>query len=164
MITSKKKNRKERHDVPLHANAPMEKIVVYSRSGNSKRIAKKIARKTGFPLITLEDDMNWKGFFGYMKAGYYSIKKKTVETHLSEPLSSDDDIILVCPLWAGGIATAAYSLLQFLERKHVHLVVCSISSPLKDRQDYKAVTDIATNRKNEDEIIDGTFNSIKNRQ
>jgi flavodoxin len=88
-------------------------IVYFTRTGNSKRIAKKIQLKNDGELIELKDYMKWTGIFGFLKGGSYSIKWKQVETYL-EPevdLSKYESLIIVAPMWAGNVAPAVYSLL-----------------------------------------------------
>ncbi|MBC7960795.1 MAG: flavodoxin family protein, partial [Vallitaleaceae bacterium] len=44
----------------------MIKVVYFSRTGNSKRVAEKIAQKIGSHVSVLTDDKNWKGLLGYI--------------------------------------------------------------------------------------------------
>ena len=47
-------------------------IVYFTRTGNCERIAKKLAEASGYPALRMIDDVNWSGFFGFMKAGFYA--------------------------------------------------------------------------------------------
>ncbi|MFO7611673.1 MAG: hypothetical protein R6W99_04185 [Clostridia bacterium] len=89
-------------------------VFYYSRTGNSRRIAGKIAGKLMCPLTEIIDARKWKGFFGYMAGGYYSMMGKT--TSISYKPDADmvkiDTAILVVPLWAGNIAPAGLTMLQ----------------------------------------------------
>lgn len=88
-------------------------VVYFSRTGNGERIGKKLSDLTQYELYRIKDDMKWKGIFGYLKGGSYSMKWRKVNTFI-EPdveLEAIDQIILVTPMWAGNIAPAVYSYL-----------------------------------------------------
>lgn len=89
-------------------------ILYFSRTGNSKRIAEKISRELGWKTARLTDDISWSGVFGYIKGGSYSLRRKPTNVTIegNPDLSTYANIILVVPLWAGGIAPAGYSLLD----------------------------------------------------
>ena len=131
-------------------------VVYFSRSGNSKRVAEQISTKLGFELIALEDQMNWNGFLGYMKAGYYTIKNKPVPMTLSSQPSDTSNLIVVSPLWAGGPAQVVR---QFLDEKPldtISLVLtsnASVANDLPNREKYAYVGDIVKKMKNEEMII-----------
>jgi hypothetical protein len=129
-------------------------VVYFTRTGNSKRVAEKISSKLGTDLIEIKDHMRWNGFIGYMRAGFYSTMDKKVQITLSEPLKDYDELIVVSPLWAGGLASATRSFLTTLPREKVHLVVTSIGSVIKDRTGYKSVTDIIERSQSEDAVIE----------
>ena len=129
-------------------------VVYFTRSGNSKRVAEKISSKLRTDLVEIKDHMRWNGFIGYMKAGFYSTMDKKVQITLSEPLKDYDELIVVSPLWAGGLASATRSFLSTLPRGKVHLVVTSIGSMIKDRSGYKSVTDIIERSQSEDAVIE----------
>ena len=44
-------------------------VAYFSRTGNSGRIAQKIAQKLSTDAIEVTDNMNWKGPIGYIRAG-----------------------------------------------------------------------------------------------
>jgi len=129
-------------------------VVYFTRTGNSKRVAEKISSKLGTDLIEIKDHMRWNGFIGYMRAGFYSTMDKKVQITLSKPLKDYDELIVVSPLWAGGLASATRSFLSTLPRGKVHLVVTSIGSMIKDRSGYKSVTDIIERSQSEDDVIE----------
>lgn len=90
-----------------------KKVFYFSRSGNSKRIAEKITAKLNCGMTEITDDVSWKGIFGYMRGGYYSITGKTTRIELTPAtdVKEQDAVILVVPLWAGNVAPAGYSFL-----------------------------------------------------
>jgi len=106
--------------------------------------------------------MNWKGIFGFIKAGYYSSTNKKVDIKILGNLDAVNEYIVVAPLWAGGLAPAIRTLLKTLPIEKVHLVVTSFGNHVKNRLGYKSVTDITKNKRNEDQVIDSLVNSLVN--
>jgi hypothetical protein len=138
------------------------KVVYFTRTNYSKKVAEKIANKLSCEAIQITDNKNWKGFLGFMKAGFYSSINKPVEIEILGNLKPADETIVVAPLWAGGLAPAARAFLKTIPLDKVHLVVTSDSSHLKNRSGYRSVSDIAKNNKDEDQVIDALVRSLKN--
>lgn len=129
------------------------KVVYFTRTGNSKRVAEKIASKLSCEALQITDNMNWKGGFGYLKGGYYASLNRDVDINIPENLDSADELIVVTPIWAGGIAPDIKAFLKNTTLSKVHLVVTSLGSILKDRAGFKSVCDIVKNKNDEDVII-----------
>lgn len=129
------------------------KVVYFTRTGNSKRVAEKIASKLSCEALQITDNMNWKGGFGYLKGGYYASLNRDVDINIPENLDSADELIVVTPIWAGGIAPDIKAFLKNTTLNKVHLVVTSLGSILKDRAGFKSVCDIVKNKNDEDVII-----------
>jgi flavodoxin len=51
-------------------------VVFFTRTGQSKRVAIKIAQGLNASLIEIDDHKNWKGLIGYIRAGFYSTVDK----------------------------------------------------------------------------------------
>ncbi len=130
------------------------KVVYFTRTGTSRRVAEKLANKLSCDTVEITDNMNWNGFFGFMKGGYYSSLNKPVDIKLSEKLQVGDEVILVTPLWAGGLAPAAREFLKTSSMEKLHLVVTSNGSKLKEPSSYKSVSNVVRNDNNEDQVID----------
>ena len=110
------------------------KVVFFTRTGTSKRVAAKISDRLSCEAVQISDNMNWKGILGFIKAGFYSSTNRNVNINIPEKLfDAVDDYIVVAPLWAGGIAPAIRALLSTIPKEKVHLVVTSDGSHLKDR-------------------------------
>ena len=149
------------------------KVLYFSRSGSSKRIAGKVAKKLGCETIEITDDVSWKGIFGFMKGGYYSLSKKITNITLEDDYSptKTDNIVLVVPLWAGGIAPAGYSFLQKQRQniKNLYLVVSSDGSePDKTFLKLEAMVGpiknkygIVKSKKNEDDVVNSICAAIE---
>lgn len=128
-------------------------VLYYSRTGNSKKVAELIGEELGVNPIRIVSDMSWKGFFGYMKAGYYSMSKKTVPIQLERQPSKDSEIILVAPLWAGDIAVEASTYVKENEGLSIHMVVLSQSSDLKHNNRFKSIHGIKQSKNYDAESI-----------
>lgn len=138
------------------------KVFYFSRTGNSKRIAQKIGNSLKAQAYQIEDGINWDGFSGYLKAIYYSIANKDININVNTNFNEEDEIILVGPLWVGGLAPTVKSFLKKYPYKTINLVVSSKSSRirLKNRNLFKSVTEIVERDKNEDEIINKLLKSL----
>lgn len=148
-------------------------VIYFSRSGNAKRIAGRIADKLECGTVELTDNVSWKGFFGFMKGGFYSINQKTTEISLENDydVKNADNIILVLPLWAGLTAPAGYSFLlkEKVNIKNLYMVICSDGSDSGKAYDrLEALVGeigrkygIVKSQKNEDEVIDSICNDFK---
>jgi flavodoxin len=130
------------------------KVVYFTRTGNSKRVAEKITSKLSLDLIQINDHHNWKGFIGYIRAGFYSTVDKKVEITLNHPIEKYDELIVVSPLWAGGAAPAIRAFFKIFPKEKSHLIITSIGSMIKAREGYLSVTDIIQRENHEDEVID----------
>ncbi len=149
------------------------KVLYFSRSGVSKRIADKVAKKLDCKTIEITDDVSWKGIFGFMKGGFYSLNKKITKVSLENDYNpaEADNIILVVPLWAGGTAPAGYSFLQkeIGHIKNLYLIVSSDGSA-PDKAFLKLEEMVGTiknkygiikSKKNEDDVVNSICTSIK---
>lgn len=132
------------------------KVFYFSRTGNSKRIAQKIAKSLSTKANEIQDGIDFSGFFGYIKAIFYSITNKKVNVKINENLKAEDEIIVVSPLWCGKLAPAVRGFLKKCPCKNINLVVSSISSNLssKYKEGYKSITEIFSKNNNEDALID----------
>ncbi len=136
-------------------------VLYFTRTENSKRVAKKIADSLNVSLIEIKDDKNWHGLFGYIKAGFYSTANRKVKITLSDPLNTYDQLIVVGPLWAGGAAPALRTFFETYPKEKTHLVVTSIGSKIKQRGQYLSVTDIIQREENEDMMIKHLVDNLK---
>lgn len=136
------------------------KVVYFTRTGTNKRVAESISNKLSCESIQITDNMNWKGFLGFLKGGYYASKNKDVDIKINGNLDGADEIIVVTPLWAGGVAPAIKAFLKTTSLNKIHLVVTSKGSNIKDPSGFKTVSEIVKSNKNEDVIINKLVNSL----
>lgn len=136
------------------------KVIYFTRTGNSRRVAEKIANKLSLEAIEITDNMNWQGISGFIKGGYYASKNKDVEIKIPENLDDSEELIVVTPLWAGKVAPAISTFLKTKALEKIHLVVTSGGSKLKDRSGYKSVSDIVKSKNNEEAVISSLVNTL----
>lgn len=138
------------------------KVFYFSRSGNSKRIAQKIGDSLKAQVYQIDDGIDWSGFKGYLKAIYYSIANKDINVNVNTNFNKEDEIILVGPLWVEGLAPTIKSFLKKYPYKTINLVISSKASRirLKDKNQFKSITEIIEKDKNEDEAINKLVNSL----
>ena len=89
-------------------------VVYYSRSGNNKKIAEELASlsllKADLDRIVPQKD--YKGIFGWLRAGFHASKDKRVEINVSKNPLDYDLVIIGGPNWAGKLSTPIFSYLQ----------------------------------------------------
>jgi hypothetical protein len=93
----------------------MKTLVIYfSRTGNSKRVAEKIAQEVNCQIAVLEDDENWKGPAGFAKGAMYAARWENTRPSVSPQIDINDfeKIVIVSPVWAGNPAPAVYSYIM----------------------------------------------------
>jgi hypothetical protein len=138
------------------------KVVFFTRTGTCQRVAEKISDKLFCEAVQISDNKNWKGFLGFIKAGFYSSTNRNVKIDIpGNLLDAVDDYIVVAPLWAGGLAPAIMALFRAIPIEKVHLVVTSDGSYLKNRLGYKSIYDIAKNSNDEDLVINGLVKNLQ---
>jgi len=137
------------------------KVLFFTRTGNSKRIAEKLADKLSCQISEVTDNMNWNGILGFIKGGYYASRNKVVVIKTNPELVDYDELIVVSPLWAGKLAPDIKELLKTVQKDKVHLVVVSTGSNISDDPEYKSVALIINSKNNEDEVIDNLVKQLK---
>lgn len=137
------------------------KVVYFTRTKTSERVAMKIAARLSCECLQITDNVNWQGLIGYIKAGYYSSSNRRVDIKISGEVGTPAELIIVSPLWAGGLPPATRVFLESVPLDTVHLVVTSNGSKVKQRSDYKSVSDITRNDKNKDTVVDKLIERLR---
>ena len=81
-------------------------VVYYSRTGNTKFAAEKIAEYLNAETCEIVDKKNRKGRLAFVIGGYSSIRKKLTEIEVTKTIDNYDLIIIGSPVWADGITPA----------------------------------------------------------
>ena len=129
------------------------KIYYFTRTGNCKRIAEALSKKLSCESEQILDDQNWKGWLGWLKAGFYSSLDRKVKIQVPQDLQEISEKIVVAPVWANKIAPAVRELLKLIPAGSVHLVISSIDTRFNELPDYLSVTHITQKSGNETEMI-----------
>ena len=85
----------------------MKTLVVYTTiSGKSKAIAEKISAILQADVEKIDDKRNRKGIFGFIRSGYEAKTKKLPPIGVpKKKTSAYDQVVFVCPIWAGTFAS-----------------------------------------------------------
>jgi Flavodoxin len=105
------------------------RVLYFTRSGNSERIARKIADIAGCGVSRITDEKNWAGLAGFLRGGFYATRQKTTNPKLEADarLSDFSRVVIVGPVWAGKAAAPVYSLL-LKEKEHLNKVCLVLNS------------------------------------
>lgn len=88
-------------------------VAYYSRTGNTKKVAEKLAELAECDIEQIIDKKNRKGIIGYIKSGRDSLLKKTTDIVESKvDFSQYDTVILATPVWASNITPAIRTYVQ----------------------------------------------------
>ena len=103
-------------------------VLYFTRTGNCRKVAEKIASQIGVKAIEINDHRNWDGVIGYIKAGFYSSSNKNVTIAVSDEYINADQYIVVSPIWAGKPAPAIHAFLKLVDVGKVNLVLDCLGS------------------------------------
>ena len=87
-------------------------VAFYSRTGNTRFVAEKIAEHLNAETCEVVDKKSRKGRLAFAKGGYESIRKKLTEIEVSKKVDNYDFIIIGSPVWADGIAPAIRTFIE----------------------------------------------------
>jgi flavodoxin len=97
-------------------------VVYYSMTGNTARVARDIAKRTGADLESIRDRQHGTGFFGFIKASFDALRGATVDV---SPILRDPAeyalTIIGTPVWVGSLTPAVRSYLQKTRGKNARV-------------------------------------------
>ena len=115
-------------------------VVYYSRTGNTRFVAEKVAEHLGAETCEVVDLKNRKGRLALLTCGYAAIRKKLTDIEVSKTIDDYDFIIVGSPVWAGKIAPAARTFIEkndFSGKKVACFVTLGGSKPEKSLKSMK---------------------------
>ena len=93
-------------------------IVYYSRTGNTRLVAEKIADGSRAEIEEIRDKENRGGVFGFLKSGHEAIFKKFVDIRPINKNPEEYDLVAIgSPVWAGGLSSPVRSYMALYGRK-----------------------------------------------
>lgn len=88
-------------------------VSYYSRTGNSKKVAERLAELLECDIQQIIDKKNRKGIIGYIKSGRDAVLEKTTDIVESKTdFSNYEAIILITPVWASNMTCAMRTYIQ----------------------------------------------------
>jgi flavodoxin len=88
-------------------------VVYYSRTGNAKFVAEKIASELKADTEEVVDLKNRRGWLGFLRAGYDATRGKETKIEKTQKLPKDYDLIVVgTPVWNSRLAPAIRTYLK----------------------------------------------------
>ena len=82
-------------------------VVFYSRTGNSKFVAEKVASELRADTEEVVDLKNRRGLFGFIKAGYDATLGKETKIEKTQNSPRDYDLIVVgTPVWNSTVVSS----------------------------------------------------------
>jgi flavodoxin len=100
-------------------------VVYYSASGNSRYVAKRLAKRLKAKLVEIEETDPIRGTFGIIKGGFRAITNRVPEIKGSpwSEIAPHDIVYLLTPIWAsrGAPAMSAFIKAADFSGKEVYL-------------------------------------------
>ena len=115
-------------------------VAYYSRSGNTKFVAEKIADKLNAETCEVIDKKNRKGKLIFLTGGYAALREKLTEIEVTKTIDDYDFIIVGSPVWAGKIAPAIRTFLaknDFSDKQVAFFVTMGGDKPEKALKNMK---------------------------
>ncbi|NHJ46982.1 MAG: flavodoxin [Asgard group archaeon] len=119
-------------------------VIYYSKTGNTKLMAEKIAEELNSDLLALKEQKKIKssGFGLYFRGGFYSMTKKKMKLEEIETNFEDYDLIFLgTPVWAWRLNPVVRSFLKTTNftGKKFGLFSCCAGSAEKILQEMKEI-------------------------
>jgi flavodoxin len=88
-------------------------VVYYSRTGNAKFVAEKVALELKADTEEVVDLKNRRGWFGFLRAGYDATRSKETRIGKMQKLPKDYDLIVIgTPVWNSRLTPAIRTYLK----------------------------------------------------
>lgn len=87
-------------------------VTYFSRTGNTKKVGKKIAKKLNADKDEIKDNKKRSGPIGFIKSGKEAMSKTIVAIHHSKDPSKYDLVIIGTPVWAGNMSSPVRSYIS----------------------------------------------------
>ena len=88
-------------------------VVYYSRTGNAKFVAEKVASELKADTEEVVDLKNKRGWLGFLRAGYDATRSKGTKIEKTQKLPKDYDLIVVgSPVWNSRLTPAIRTYLK----------------------------------------------------
>jgi hypothetical protein len=136
-------------------------VYYFSRTGNSERLAKRLADGLACPLFRISDNADWHGFGAYLKFESYAKGKKPLAVICNGNPGDAGEIIVVSPIWGSRLTPTVQKFLSFVKNDKVHVVTSSKMDRLRGGEGFKSVTEIIGIRKNEIAAVDNLLNRLR---
>lgn len=118
----------------------MSVVYYYTRTGNCKKLAENVATQIKGECREITEEKDYRGVWGYLKAGYFAMRKKAGKAEYKRP-EEGERVYLCFPIWAGTFPPAVRSFIQQVGRERIVAIASSKASLLKDREGFVQVMD-----------------------
>jgi hypothetical protein len=97
----------------MSASTPKIAIVYYTKTGHSRHVAERLALALDADIFSLHTPRYAFPYFGYMRAGFDSLRGAPSPLQLPLPDIADHDAVIICgPVWTSYPAVPLISYMQ----------------------------------------------------
>ena len=138
-------------------------VVYYSRTGNTKKVGRRIAEMLNCGKKEIFDKKDRSGTLGFLKGGWDAWREKMTEIYNDNSPIDSDHFIIGTPVWSGKLAPAVRT---YLKKRKQHLQNVSFfcthggtggEKTFKEMENLCGKKPVATLEISEDEIIEEYF-------
>ncbi|MEA5040468.1 MAG: hypothetical protein VB086_11605 [Clostridiaceae bacterium] len=138
-------------------------VYYFSRTGNSERIAKKLAGGLSCPLFRINDDADWRGIRAYIRLASYAKGKRPLKVICDGDPGMAQEIIAVSPIWGSRLTPSVQKFLSAISKERVHIVTSSMMDHLRGGEGFQSVTEVIGIKKNEAAVIGDLLGRLRSR-
>jgi flavodoxin len=151
----------------------INKILYFTRTGNSKRIAEKLQAGLNSEIIEITDNKKWKGIPGFIFGGFHSSTWKQTKPviYTEKPIKEDDTLLVISPVWANNCVPAVFSLYlsNTLKTENSYLLLVNDGSDTSKAFEkiegklgiFKGTYSITKSLSNEESVIENIIKTLK---
>ncbi|MEK6859245.1 MAG: hypothetical protein AABX54_00370 [Nanoarchaeota archaeon] len=142
-------------------------VVYYSRTGNTRKVAEEMAGNLKADLCGIKAKSDYRGFFGYIRAGYQAVLNKKPEIRIDKNTGNYDMIIIGTPNWGSRMASPVrtFVLSREFNKLKIAFFCCqggSGAEKLLDRMEKLTKKPVAKFFVNQRDIKDNSYkNKVK---
>ena len=121
-------------------------VVYYSRTGNTRFVAEKIAEKLGADIEEIVDKKKRSGMIGWLRAGRDATREKETEIEQTKYSPSDYDLIILgAPVWNKRVPPAMRTYLNKNDLSNKKTALFNTSDSGEDST-FSAMRELAKNQ------------------
>lgn len=121
-------------------------VAYYSKTGNTKFVAEKIANRLQADLCEIKDKKNRKGIWGFLTGSLDARREKLTEIETSRSIEDYELVVVGSPVWFGKMTPATRTFIvnnNFSKKKVAFFLTLGGNKPENPMENMKKTVDIS---------------------